>query len=226
MPTPTPPPRRTVARRLERRRPPAEPAPAAARQAEPVPAARPTAEAPPPERRSWLPALVLGVCAVVLVGLAVWFAHQAQQVRAAAGTNTALTDNAATSEANGQVAAAVNTLFSYNYNDLDKTQQAARGVLTGKAVCQYDQLFAVVRQHAPQQRLVVTVTVTNSGVEMLTGHRARVLVFATQSDTSTTTKQTATAGAMFAVDALRQDGSWKVENIDTFNGEAQTSSCR
>jgi Mce-associated membrane protein len=53
-----------------------------------------------------------------------------------------------------------------------------------------------------------------------------VLVFATQSDTSTATKQTATAGAMFAVNAVRLDGSWKVENIDTFNGEARTSSCR
>jgi Mce-associated membrane protein len=169
--------------------------------------------------------LVLGACTVVLSGLTAWFAQQAHQVRAAAGTNIALTDNAATSEANGQVATAVNTLFSYNYNDLDKTQQAARSLLTGKAVCQYDQLFAVVRQHAPQQRLVVTVTVTNSGVQMLTGNRARVLVFATQSDTSTATKQTSTAGAMFAVNAVRQDGSWKVENIDTFNGEARTSSC-
>jgi Mce-associated membrane protein len=182
--------------------------------------------AQPALRRPLTQALVLGVCAVVLSGLAVWFARQAHQVRAAAGTNIALTDNAATSEANGQVANAVNTLFSYNYNDLDKTQQAARNLLTGKAVCQYDQLFAVVRQHAPQQRLVVTVTVTHSGVQMLTGDRARVLVFATQSDTSTATKQTATAGAMFTVNAVRRDGSWKVENIDTFNGEAGTSNCR
>jgi len=208
MPTSTRPPRRTVARRLVRRRTLTEPA------------------APPPPRQSLMPALVLGVCAVVLSGLAAWFAQQAHHIRAAAGTNIALTDNAATSEANGQVASAVNTLFSYNYNDLDKTQQAARSLLTGKAVCQYDQLFAVVRQHAPRQRLVVTVTVTNTGVEMLTGDRARVLVFATQSDTSTTTKQTATAGTMFAVNAVRRDGSWKVENIDTFNGEARTSSCR
>lgn len=217
MPTHTRPPRRTVARRMVRRRALADPTP-------PAPPEPPAAQ--PAPRRLLTPALMLGVCAVILSGLAVWFAQQAHQVRAAAGTNVALTDNAATSEANGQIASAVNTLFSYNYNDLDKTQQAARSLLTGKAVCQYDQLFAVVRQHAPAQRLVVTVTVTNSGVEMLAGDRARVLVFATQSDTSTATKQTATAGAMFAVNAVRRDGSWKVENIDTFNGEARTSSCR
>lgn len=219
MPTSTQPPSRSVTRRMMRRRAVVDPAPAAAEPPEPAPE-------PAAEPRSLRPALILGVCALVLGGLALWFAQQAQQVRAAAGTNTALTDNAATSEANGQVASAVNTLFSYRYDDLDKTQQAARTLLTGKAVCQYDQLFAVVRQHAPKQRLVVTVTVTNSGVEMLTGNRARVLVFATQSDTSTASKQTATAGAMFAVDAVRQGGSWKVENIDTFNGETQTSSCR
>jgi Mce-associated membrane protein len=213
MPTPTRPPRRTVTRRTVRR------------QILPEPTPPETPVAQPSLRRPLTQALALGLCALVLSGLAAWFAQQANEVRAAAGTNVALTDNAATSEANGQVAQAVNTLFSYNYNDLDKTQQAARSLLTGKAVCQYDQLFAVVRQHAPQQRLVVTVTVTNSGVEMLTGNRARVLVFATQSDTSTTTKQTSTAGAMFAVNAVRQDASWKVENIDTFNGEARTSSC-
>ncbi|MFI7545205.1 hypothetical protein [Actinoplanes sp. NPDC049599] len=209
MPTPTRPTRRTFTRRMVRR--------------------RTLTNATPPEPPVAGPSLrrpvALVLSAVVLSGLAAWFAQQADQVRAAAGTNIALTDNAATSEANGQVANAVNTLFSYRYNDLDKTQHAARSLLTGKAVCQYDQLFAVVRQHAPRQRLVVTVTVTNSGVQMLTGNRARVLVFATQSDTSTATKQTATAGAMFAVNAVRQDGSWKVENIDTFNGEARTSSC-
>lgn len=222
MPTPTRPPRRTVTRRTVQRRLLTEPTP----QSPPDPPDSPDLQDPPSSfRRPLTQALVLGSCALVLSGLAAWFAQQAHEVRAAAGTNVALTDNAATSEANGQVAQAVNTLFSYNYNDLDKTQQAARSLLTGKAVCQYDQLFAVVRQHAPQQRLVVTVTVTNSGVEMLTGDRARVLVFATQSDTSTTTKQTSTAGAMFAVNAVRQAGSWKVENIDTFNGEARTSSC-
>src|SRR5688572_1681341 len=133
MPTPTRPPRRTVTRRMVRR--------------------RTLTDATPPETPVAQPSLrrpvALVLCAVVLGGLAVWFAQQAHQVRAAAGTNTALTDNAATSEANGQVANAVNTLFSYNYHDLDKTQQAARRLLTGKAVCQYDQLFSVVRQHAP-----------------------------------------------------------------------------
>ena len=221
MPTPAQPTSRTVARRIARRRTVAEPTPAP-----PEPPAPTEPPAAPPPRRSLTPALVLGVCAVILSALAVWFGHQAQQVRAAAGANTALTDNAATSEANGQVSAAVNTLFSYHYSDLDKTQRAARDLLTGKAVCQYDQLFTVVRRHAPEQRLVVTVTVTNSGVEMLTGNRARVLVFATQSDTSTATKQTSTAGAMFAVDAVRQEGSWRVANIDTFNGETQTAGCR
>jgi Mce-associated membrane protein len=168
----------------------------------------------------------LAAIAVLLGGLAVWFAISAQHLRGtASAANTALTDNATTSAVNGQVAGAVNTIFSYDYSDLDKTQRAADGLLVGTAVCQYDALFRVVKQQAPQQHLVVTVSVTNSGVEALTGDQARVLVFATQSSTSAITKVTSTAGAMFAVDAVRQHGSWKIENIDTFTGDQNGSAC-
>jgi Mce-associated membrane protein len=181
---------------------------------------------PEPARKPWTSVALLAAAAVVLGGLSVWFAREAGRLRSTAGAaNTALTDSAATSAVNGQVTTAVNTLFSYDYRTLDKTQQAARTLLTGKAVCQYDKLFTVIREQAPQQRLVVTVTVTNSGVELLTGDRARVLVFATQSDTSTASKKTATAGAMFAVDAVRSDDTWQVDNIDTFTGDPQPATC-
>ncbi|WP_203921936.1 nuclear transport factor 2 family protein [Rugosimonospora africana] len=164
---------------------------------------------------------------MLLGGFAVWFAANARHLQnTTSAANTALTAGADTSAVNGQVASAVNTLFSYDYSNLDKTQQAAHGLLVGNAVCEYDALFQVVRQQAPQQHLVVTVTVTNSGVEALTGNRARVLVFATQSSTSAVTKATSTAGAMFAVDAVRQGGRWRIENIDTFTGNQSGSACK
>lgn len=177
--------------------------------------------------RPWSGPVALAVLAVVLGGLAVWFATGAERLRnTASATNTALTAGAATSAVNGQVASAVNSLFSYDYSNLDKTQQAAHGLLVGNAVCEYDALFQVVRQQAPQQHLVVTVTVTNTGVEALTGNRARVLVFATQSSTSAVTKATSTAGAMFAVDAVRRGGRWLIENIDTFTAGQSGSACK
>ncbi len=73
-------------------------------------------------------------------------------------------------------------------------------------------------KNAPAQKLIVTTRVTNAGVELLNGNRARLLVFANQQDTRAGTSQTSYAGAMFAVTALHQGGRWKIESINTFSG--------
>jgi Mce-associated membrane protein len=174
--------------------------------------------APPSRRWPLLPAAVLVVTALLLGAFAGFAGSRAHGLRADAATNTALTDSAATSEVTGQITAAVNTIFSYDYTDLAKTQAAARGLLTGAGACQYDKLFATIREQAPKQKLVVTVTVTNTGVELLDGDRARLLVFATQSSTSAVSGQTSTAGAMFAIDARRDGRVWRITGIDTFTG--------
>jgi len=79
-------------------------------------------------------------------------------------------------------------------------------------------MIAQVRAQAPKQKLVLTTTVTSTGVESITGDRARVLVYADQRNTSTAAGSGGTtyAAAMFAVDAVRQDGTWKIASIDTF----------
>jgi Mce-associated membrane protein len=176
----------------------------------------------PPKRTRERPVrrlpLVLGALTVLLGGLAVWFAEEANAVRDRAGAdNVALTDPARTSEVTGQVTDAVNALFSYDYTDAGRTQQAEESLLTGKAVGQYDSMIAQVRAQAPVQKLVLTTTVTDSAVEMLEGDRARLLVFADQRNTRTSGKQTTYAAAMLAVDAVRRDGRWKISNLDTLN---------
>ncbi len=157
---------------------------------------------------------------MVLGGFGVWATLHASSLRAnaAAQANTALTDGPATAAVRREISAGVNTIFSYNYADTAATRQAAQRVLTGPAVHQYNTLFALVTRNAPAQKLVVTTKVTNSGVELLNGNQARVLVFANQQDTRAGTGQTSYAGAMFAVTAVRQGGRWKIENIDTFSG--------
>ena len=171
-------------------------------------------------RRGWRAAAALGAVAVVLAGFGVWATLHASSLRsnAAAQANTALTDGPATATVRREVAAAINTIFSYNYADTAATRRAAQSVLTGPAVRQYNTLFALVTKNAPAQKLIVKTKVTNSGVELLNGDRARLLVFANQQDTRAGTGQTSYAGAMFAVTALRQGGRWKIENIDTFGG--------
>ena len=160
----------------------------------------------------------LGALAVILGGLAVWFGLEASSATSGVDTaNTALTDPAATRQVTQQVTSAVNQIFSYNYADTAKTSQAAAAVLTGQAKSQYNTLFKLVRLDAPKEKLVVTTTVTNSGVEFLDGNRARLLIFTDQRDTSGTTHNTTDAGAMFAVNAVNQGGRWKISSIDTFS---------
>lgn len=163
--------------------------------------------------------LILGAVTVILGGFGVWATVHASSLRAqSAQQNTALTDPAATGAVRHQIDSAVQTIFSYSYANTGATRQAAQQLLAGPAIRQYNSLFALVQREAPAEKLVVTTTVTNSGVELLTGNRARVLIFANQQDTRAGTSQTTYGGAMFAVTAVRQAGRWKIENIDTFTG--------
>jgi Mce-associated membrane protein len=165
-----------------------------------------------------LPA-ILAVVTVALGGFAVWSHQKADGLRdTPSARNVALTENARTSEVKGEVTDALNTVFSYSYADVAKTDKAARTVLTGRAVQQYDATFAPVRKSAPEQKLVLTTTVTDSAVKMLQADRARLLIFADQRSTRGSDGKSSYAGAMLAVDAVRRGGHWRISDIDTFSG--------
>jgi Mce-associated membrane protein len=171
-------------------------------------------------RRSPGLAVLLGAISVLLAAFAVVATIRAHDLRgaAAAGQNVAVTDAAATRQVSRQVTSAIDTIFSYDYAHTATTRQAAQRLLTGPAVRQYNSLFALVERDAPGQKLTLTTRVTNSGVELLTGGRARLLIFVDQRDTRATTDQTSEAGAMFAVNAIRSGGRWKIESVNTFTG--------
>ncbi|HEY1617425.1 MAG TPA: hypothetical protein VGG25_07390 [Streptosporangiaceae bacterium] len=162
--------------------------------------------------------VLLGAATVMLAVVAALCGVKAASARSAGSTqNVALTDAAATSAVQRQVTSAVNTIFSYNYANIGATRSAAQRLLTGPAIRQYNTLFRLVQQDAPAQRLVLTTKVTSVGVELLIGNRARLLIFADQQDTRAATHQSSEAGAMFAVNAVRRDGRWKIDSIDTFS---------
>ncbi|NJP44657.1 nuclear transport factor 2 family protein [Actinacidiphila epipremni] len=201
-------------------RPPARPRTATPRTATPrTAAAEATEEAPAPRRaRRVLPAL-LAALTVLLGGFAALAASRTAALHdSVAEHNTALTDTARTSEVKGQIAQAVNAVFSYDYADPARTDTAAKRLLTGKAVQQYAAMLAEVRKQAPVQKLVLTTTVTDTGVTTIDGDRAHVLVFADQRNTSTAKAGAGStyAAAMFTVDAVRQGGTWRIAAIGTF----------
>ncbi|WP_432124678.1 hypothetical protein [Streptomyces sp. C10-9-1] len=174
-------------------------------------------------------AAVLGVCAA-------YGAARAHDLRdRPAVRNTALTDTARTSEARGAATRAVEAVFRYDFSDPEALDRAVAAHLTGGAVGQHAALLAPVREQGPRQRLVLTTTVTDSGVERVEGDRARVLVYADQSSTRTATERAASdtgkagagtgdaapqgattyAAAMLAVDLVRQDATWRITALDT-----------
>jgi Mce-associated membrane protein len=160
---------------------------------------------------------VLAVATVILGGFGVFATIAGHSARTAAATaNTAVVDRPATASVERAVTSAVNTIFSYSYADVAKTRKAAQTLLTGAAIKQYDQLFALVEQQAPKEKLIVVTKVSTVGVELLTGDRARILVFANQQDTKAGTTQASYSGAMFAVTATNQSGHWQISNINTF----------
>jgi Mce-associated membrane protein len=169
-----------------------------------------------PGRRSRLLAGCLGAAVVLLGGFGFWARAEANSLTNATSPNVAFSNQAVTAQVRAQITATVNTVFSYNYANTGATARSAQRLLTGPAIRQYNELFALVRREAPASKLIVTTRVTNAGVEELTGNIARVLVFANQQDTVAGTGKTSYAGAMFAVTAELTGGRWKIEGIDTF----------
>ncbi|MFE3401517.1 hypothetical protein [Streptomyces anulatus] len=167
--------------------------------------------------RVGLPA-VLCALTVLLGAFAVWAFASAGDLRdEPARQNTALTDIGRTSEVKGRISEAVGAVFSYDYASPARSDRAASTYLTGRAVRQHKDMLADVREQAPKQKLVLTTTVTESGVEFLDGDRARLLIFADQSNTRTgKDEETTYAAAMFAVDAVRRGDTWLIAAIDTF----------
>jgi Mce-associated membrane protein len=162
---------------------------------------------------------LLTVATLVFGGLAAWFGTEAgADSSVPSAQNQALSNPAETSQVTTQVSRAITALFSYNYANPGATSKATGTYLTGSAVKQYATLFATLRADGPKEKLVVTTSVSNIGVELLTANTARVLVFATENEGSAGDTTPESLGAMLAVNAVYTDGTWKIEGIDTFGG--------
>jgi Mce-associated membrane protein len=168
---------------------------------------------------------LVAVLLTLLLGCFAGYAHtRAADLDAVAGhDNTALTDAARTSQVKGSITQAVDTLFSYDYTDPARTDDAAKTLLVGSAVPQYTTMLSAVRSQADRLKLVLTTTVTDCGVEQLDGDRAQLLIFADQRDTTASAGATASSDsqespAMFTVSAVLRQGSWRISSINTFTG--------
>lgn len=160
-----------------------------------------------------VPSAVLAGVAVLATALALWSGVAAYELRTGGpSANRALTDVVGTEEVIDAVTETVETVFSYEYRDTARTREAARELLTGPAVEQYEALFAQVEQQAPEQRTVLSTAVRSIGVVELHDDRASVLVFVDQQ--TLRGDGTHTSGAsQLSISAVSAGGSWKIDGI-------------
>jgi Mce-associated membrane protein len=180
---------------------------------EPADAPARTPSPPPNQVRM---ASILLAAALVFIGLAWWFGIEDNRLGVET-SNTALLDVTRTSQVNQAATSAVETLFSYDFNDIAKTQDAAKDLLLNDDVRnRYNSLMGEVQRLAPQQKMVVTVKASRSAVVMLQGDDARVMVFVDQTATRTDQNQTNSGSAQLWVSLHFTDGKWKLAGLDTY----------
>ncbi|MBC6445581.1 hypothetical protein [Actinokineospora xionganensis] len=166
----------------------------------------------PPSKRV---SVVLIVVALVVAAAGTWLTIAAASQRARVEANTAVVDNSTTAQVLGQVNEALEQIFSYKFDDTAKTEKAAEDVLVGAAKDQYAKLFEQVRQQAPAQKLELRSKVALSGVTMLSGDNATLLVFIDQSATRGDTNAGSSGAAQLRVSASLSDGRWRITELHT-----------
>ncbi|WP_410668880.1 hypothetical protein [Amycolatopsis sp. cmx-4-68] len=162
-------------------------------------------------------ASALLLVAVLLGGLAFWF-HTKEEAVSDATSNTALLDVAKTAQVKDAVSKAAEALFSYDFNNIKKTEDAANDLLANDDVkSKYNSLMGEVKRLAPAQKMIVTCKVTRAAVIMLNGDLAKVMVFVDQTSTRTDTKKTTAGTAQLHLNAQLQGDKWKITDMDTYN---------
>ena len=146
----------------------------------------------------------LGILAAGLVAAVVWTWTSGE-----GGDSSAARD--------AQVAAerAAVPVLSYDYEHLDADQDAATALMTGSYKSEYDKLFAVIEDNAPQTRTKVTAEVVASGIVRATADRVQVLVFVDRPTTNKLSAEPTVYKDQVTLSMQRVDGQWLVDDLVT-----------
>lgn len=161
-------------------------------------------------RHHWV---VLAAGVMVVVGLLGW-TMTALDGHGTGGNNLALVDKQATAQVTKVVSRELTQVFSYDYNTPQATQRAAQALLSGQALKQFHTLFTTMKQKAPQQKLVLSTTVSSAGVRALDSDSAQLLVFLDQTSKRASDKQATVSAAQVSVKARKVDGHWKITGLE------------
>jgi len=160
---------------------------------------------------SWLLA-GLAIVAAGLVAVTIWM----WTAREAGGTAAASSDGSSAAR-DAQVAAerAVVPVLSFDYEHLEEDQRAAQALMTGKYRAEYDKLFTVLEDNAPQTRTKVGATVIASGIVRATDQRVQVLVFVDRPTTNKLSTEPVVYKDQVTLSMQLVDSEWLVDDLVT-----------
>lgn len=152
---------------------------------------------------SWLLA-GLGVLAAGLVAATAW-----------TWTSGDEDDDSAAREAQVAAERAVVPVLSYDYETLEADQRAAQALMTGGYREEYDKLFTVLEDNAPQTQTRVTADVIASGIVRAAADRVQVLVFVDRPTTNKLNAEPVVYKDQVTVAMQLVDGEWLVDDLTT-----------
>lgn len=165
--------------------------------------------------RVW-PTVTLAVVALVCAVLAGFFLHQ-HSGASAAMDNRALADAVATRQVEDDIAAAVESVMSYDYQRVAEHDRRVRELLvTDAARDEYDRLYREVTQRAGKQKIVLMTEVADLAVTELRESSAELLVFVEQTASRADTAGTSAGGGQLSVQARQGgDGQWRIAGLNS-----------
>jgi Mce-associated membrane protein len=147
----------------------------------------------------------LGVVATGLVAATAWMWT----------TQDAGGDDSAARAAQVAAERAVVPVLSYDHETLEADQQEAQALMTGSYREEYDKLFAVLEENAPQTETTVTASVISSGIVRASGDRVQVLVFVDRPTTNRLSAEPVVYKDQVTLSMQRVDGDWLVDDLVT-----------
>ena len=124
-------------------------------------------------------------------------------------------DDSAARDAQVAAERAVVPVLSYDYEHLEADQEAAQALMTGKYREEYDKLFAVLEENAPQTQTKVTASVIASGIVRATDDRVQVLVFVDRPTTNKLNAEPVVYKDQVTLSMQLVDGRWLVDDLVT-----------
>ena len=114
-------------------------------------------------------------------------------------------------------ASAGETIFTYQYNQLDDHLRDSKAIMTPSFGKKFESIAPALRDLAPQRKIQVKATVRNAAAiecgDSCRSDRATILVFIDQARVADGAKEPTVFGNRIKLEMVNEDGSWLVNNI-------------